>query len=152
MIICLFLQVYVELSPFLLSHSHIQYRSRIKFHFLTLITQLTLVHYFLSLERWCFLEFVCIVYVIFIFRWPVRSKQLVSLPEERLLGSSSLPRFVISNKKLHFYLCCLLMINGFIFIYKAARKSAPTTGGVKKPHRYRPGTVALRLVTMNYCL
>lgn len=29
---------------------------------------------------------------------------------------------------------------------KAARKSAPETGGVKhkKPHRYRPGTVALR--------
>ncbi len=30
---------------------------------------------------------------------------------------------------------------------KAARKSAPTTGGVKnvkKPHRFRPGTVALR--------
>ncbi len=29
---------------------------------------------------------------------------------------------------------------------KAARKSAPTTAaaGVKKPHRYRPGTVALR--------
>ena len=28
---------------------------------------------------------------------------------------------------------------------KAARRSAPaTTGGVKKPHRYRPGTVALR--------
>ena len=26
----------------------------------------------------------------------------------------------------------------------AARKSAPTFGGVKKPHRYRPGTVALR--------
>ena len=25
---------------------------------------------------------------------------------------------------------------------KAARKSAPATGGVKKPHRYRPGTVA----------
>ncbi|CAN6870352.1 unnamed protein product [Brassica oleracea] len=24
---------------------------------------------------------------------------------------------------------------------KAARKSAPTTGGVKKPHRYRPGTI-----------
>ena len=23
---------------------------------------------------------------------------------------------------------------------KAARKSAPATGGVKKPHRYRPGT------------
>ena len=27
---------------------------------------------------------------------------------------------------------------------KAARKSAPATGGVKKPHRYRPGTVAPR--------
>jgi histone H3 len=27
---------------------------------------------------------------------------------------------------------------------KAARRTAPGTGGVKKPHRYRPGTVALR--------
>merc|ERR1711985_57994 len=27
---------------------------------------------------------------------------------------------------------------------KAARKSAPATSGIKKPHRYRPGTVALR--------
>jgi len=27
---------------------------------------------------------------------------------------------------------------------KAARKSASAMGGVKKPHRYRPGTVALR--------
>ena len=27
---------------------------------------------------------------------------------------------------------------------KASRKSAPAAGGVKKPHRYRPGTVALR--------
>ena len=27
---------------------------------------------------------------------------------------------------------------------KAARKTAPAIGGVKKPHRYRPGTVALR--------
>ena len=27
---------------------------------------------------------------------------------------------------------------------KAARKSANASGGVKKPHRYRPGTVALR--------
>ncbi|TDL28782.1 histone 3 [Rickenella mellea] len=26
----------------------------------------------------------------------------------------------------------------------AARKTAQTTGGVKKPHRFRPGTVALR--------
>jgi histone H3 len=30
------------------------------------------------------------------------------------------------------------------FLSAAARKSAPATGGVKKPHRYRPGTVALR--------
>jgi histone H3 len=27
---------------------------------------------------------------------------------------------------------------------KAARKSTPSTGGVKKPHRSRPGTIALR--------
>jgi len=27
---------------------------------------------------------------------------------------------------------------------KAARRKAPPTGGVKKPYRYRPGTVALR--------
>lgn len=27
---------------------------------------------------------------------------------------------------------------------KAARKSAPSAGPVKRPHRYRPGTVALR--------
>jgi|SRR6056300_513343 histone H3 len=27
---------------------------------------------------------------------------------------------------------------------KAARKSLPVPGGIKKPHRYRPGTVALR--------
>jgi histone H3 len=27
---------------------------------------------------------------------------------------------------------------------KAAKKSAPAVGGVKKPHRFRPGTVALR--------
>jgi histone H3 len=27
---------------------------------------------------------------------------------------------------------------------KAARKKAPVSGGVKKPHRYRPGTVGLR--------
>lgn len=27
---------------------------------------------------------------------------------------------------------------------KAARKSAPTCNGIKKPHRFKPGTVALR--------
>ena len=30
------------------------------------------------------------------------------------------------------------------FTTKNARKLTPSTGGVKKPHRYRPGTVALR--------
>ena len=29
---------------------------------------------------------------------------------------------------------------------KAARKSTPSGAGVKKPHRYRPGTVALRQI------
>lgn len=29
-------------------------------------------------------------------------------------------------------------------VCKAARKSVPTSGGVKKPHRFRPGTVALK--------
>ncbi|XP_048213608.1 histone H3-like [Perognathus longimembris pacificus] len=29
-------------------------------------------------------------------------------------------------------------------LYRAARMSAPATGSVKKPYRYRPGTVALR--------
>ncbi|MFS7899266.1 histone H3.3 [Helianthus anomalus] len=29
---------------------------------------------------------------------------------------------------------------------KATRKSAPATGGVKKPHRFRPETVALRVI------
>ena len=28
-------------------------------------------------------------------------------------------------------------------ITKAAKKSTPAAGGVKRPHRYRPGTVAL---------
>lgn len=27
---------------------------------------------------------------------------------------------------------------------KSSRRTAPATGGVKKPHRFRPGTVALR--------
>merc|ERR1711998_800802 len=29
-------------------------------------------------------------------------------------------------------------------VAKTARKTAPPSSGVKKPHRYRPGTVALR--------
>ena len=30
------------------------------------------------------------------------------------------------------------------FSSKTAKKSTPTTGGIKKPHRFRPGTVAAR--------
>lgn len=31
-----------------------------------------------------------------------------------------------------------------VFATMAAKKSAPIAGGIKKPHRYRPGTAALR--------
>ncbi|KAM3171495.1 histone H3 h3.3 [Hymenolepis weldensis] len=33
---------------------------------------------------------------------------------------------------------------GKVIATKTVRKSVPSKGGVKKPHRYRPGTVALR--------
>ncbi|KFB49654.1 histone H3.1-like protein [Anopheles sinensis] len=33
---------------------------------------------------------------------------------------------------------------------KAARKSAPSTGGVKKPHRYRPAVAALQEASEAY--
>ncbi|XP_006877417.1 PREDICTED: histone H3.3-like [Chrysochloris asiatica] len=33
---------------------------------------------------------------------------------------------------------------------KAARKSAPSTGGVKKPHRYRPGTRLVREIAQGF--
>ena len=38
----------------------------------------------------------------------------------------------------------LFLLSSSSHVVAAARKSAPATGGVKKPHRYRPGTVALR--------
>jgi len=64
-------------------------------------------------------------------------------------------------KKLLFYfshLSCCLICSSIFYIWqstggkaprkqlatKAARKSIPNIGGTKKPHRYRPGTVALR--------
>ena len=53
-------------------------------------------------------------------KWHVPSRPLINLQEERLL---------VNNWRT-----------------KAARKSASATGGVKKPHRYRPGTVALRAI------
>merc|ERR1712080_686010 len=49
--------------------------------------------------------------------WLVPSKQPVNPPEERLPVSSWPPKLP---------------------------ENPPSTGGVKKPHRYRPGTVALR--------
>ncbi|XBI36186.1 hypothetical protein VPH35_121748 [Triticum aestivum] len=33
---------------------------------------------------------------------------------------------------------------------KAARKSAPATGGVKKPHRFRPGTRLVREIALDF--
>ena len=42
------------------------------------------------------------------------------------------------------FVCLLFQAPRKQLATKAARKSAPSTGGVKKPHRYRPGTVALR--------
>ena len=36
----------------------------------------------------------------------------------------------------------------FLLSTKAARTNAPRTGGIKKPHRYRPGTVALRQIRL----
>ena len=66
-------------------------------------------------------------------------------------------RFLLVLRWLRFVPCVLpsfsLTLHSRFFSYpfttsqlatKAARKSAPTAGGVKKPHRYRPGTVALR--------
>ncbi len=34
---------------------------------------------------------------------------------------------------------------------KAARKSAPATGGVKKPHRYRPGKPLNPVLLKKFC-
>ena len=56
------------------------------------------------------------------FPWPVPSRPHASPPEARPPATSSPPRRLA----------------------KAATSSLPATGGVKKPHRYRPGTVALR--------
>ena len=65
------------------------------------------------------------------FPW-VKSHFLIAL----IVSTSSI--WVLVMKAI-FYLAM-----GLVFFTKAASKSAPTTGGVKKPHRYKPGTVALR--------
>lgn len=97
-------------------------------------------------------------------RWLVPSKLLVSLQEARRQGSSLRPRFchlsfsfvphLFPKEFCFFNELWILKYAIFVFweltfmrlCFQAARKSAPTTGGVKKPHRYRPGTVALRWV------
>ncbi|KAK6258225.1 hypothetical protein SCA6_012699, partial [Theobroma cacao] len=49
-----------------------------------------------------------------------------------------------SLSSIFFFILIFLFLLYELDAVGAARKSAPTTGGVKKPHRYRPGTVALR--------
>ena len=80
--------------------------------------------------------------------WPGPSRPPVNLLEERLPGNNWPPRYKLFMMfELHWGLQSFsqLLLNFVSFLVKqAARKSAPSTGGVKKPHRYRPGTVALR--------
>ena len=70
--------------------------------------------------------------------WPEPSRLLASPLEAKLLGMQALCCFVALWLELK---SCFFRKQ---LATKAARKSAPATGGVKKPHRYRPGTVALR--------
>ena len=114
---------------------------------------------------WCAEDFVCggladwreCGLVAAVSQWLVLSKQRESRREERLRGSS-LPRrweggwlgrgvgegFGGAKRCVTSLRFEVLTIWLAWHCVQAARKSAPTTGGVKKPHRYRPGTVALR--------
>nr|CAD40837.3 OSJNBa0086B14.9 [Oryza sativa Japonica Group] len=80
----------------------------------------------------------------FFFRWLVLSKLLASQLEERLPGSNLPPRYVFRHDTLHISIAKVLILlncaklTASVLIMSAARKSAPTTGGVKKPHRYPP--------------
>ncbi|PPD88509.1 hypothetical protein GOBAR_DD14555 [Gossypium barbadense] len=73
------------------------------------------------------------------------SEYLFNTTPFRFLNQNSLPLFFPKFSP-DFFLPKSSIHSPFIFISPniATRKSAPTTGGVKKPHRYRPGTVALR--------
>ena len=81
--------------------------------------------------------------------WQEPSRLLGSQLEAKLLGNNSQPRYVFVTWELN-------VMFAFDLFLQAARKSAPATGGVKKPHRYRPGTVALReirrWVNNKYCV
>ena len=74
--------------------------------------------------------------------WPEPSKQHASLREERLLASSSPQRRLVRahqpvSSLTHLIACSLAnIVCPFV--------QSSSAGGVKKPHRYRPGTVALR--------
>lgn len=97
--------------------------------------------------------------------WLVLSRLFASPREERRLESNSslLYMYNISfTSTIHYLIvyrtyfffaslantCVDVYILQSIDMQAAARKSAPCIGGVKKPHRYRPGTVALRYVTL----
>ena len=79
-----------------------------------------------------------------ILEWHVQNKQHVNRPVEKHHASSTYkldPKLLPDHRNTQLTYSLLNMRR---LATKAARKSAPTAGGVKKPHRYRPGTVALR--------
>ncbi|XP_034516075.1 LOW QUALITY PROTEIN: histone H3.1 [Ailuropoda melanoleuca] len=79
--------------------------------------------------EWSVVWFHCSISYLLILGWLARSRRSSS-PRCRANSSPrKAPRGTAPRKQL---------------ATKAARKSAPATGGVKKPHRYRPGTLALR--------
>ena len=69
--------------------------------------------------------------------WPALSKQPASLPVERHRASNSQPSLRLARLPL-----CVHAFFSFYALLIGALQA--TTGGVKKPHRFRPGTVALR--------
>lgn len=96
--------------------------------------------------------------------WPGPSRLLVRAQVERPLGNSWPPRYALirsvafravlatgrtcwSGKPCSLHVHCPVLspdkraLSRHDAFSQAARKSAPATGGVKKPHRYRPGTV-----------
>ena len=80
------------------------------------------------------------------FDWPRKRKEkLLGALDEDGDGSVTLAEFIKGAEQ-------LLAVVGALhsmgvdqqLAAKAARKTCPTTGGVKRAHRFRPGTVALR--------
>ena len=73
----------------------------------------------------------------FEYRWPWRRQPM-------WLDCGSITGLIPFDSTLRHYTLIIISNNVSHLLWQAARKSAPTAGGVKKPHRYRPGTVALR--------